>query len=416
MAACSALADDGVSLRFDRVDIAALVRIVYGELLREPFVIDESLLVAERLTTVDFRGASPDQLRSVLGVVLHGAGYRVRRVDSLNVVEKRVEDTADQEVFSYRPRFRSVVYLQNAVRSFVAKGRFSGVTSVGSGPVAGPQVSGTQPGGAGTGSGLPGSSGSTTQITPGGGIASGSLDVLLFQGPAVEVATVRGLVSALDVAPGEVIIRASVFEVETKKSESSAVELALNVLGGRITGSYGAVGPAALLRVAVGGFSAAMAALSSDSRFKLVSSPSLRATSGESARVSVGSDVPVLGAVTVPAGGGAPIQSVNYQSSGVMLDIHPVVLVDSVLVTLTQQISNFTSTDTGVNGSPTLLKRELASKVAVKSGELVLLGGLEETSATVVGSGLPFLPRWLRSQSSDESRIDLIVMLQVDVL
>ncbi|OFW15965.1 MAG: hypothetical protein A3H27_05680 [Acidobacteria bacterium RIFCSPLOWO2_02_FULL_59_13] len=132
--------------------------------------------------------------------------------------------------------------------------------------------------------------------------------------------------------------------------------------------------------------------------------------------MSVGSDVPVLGAVTVPAGGGAPIQSVNYQSSGVMLEIRPVVLVDSVLVTLTQQISNFTSTDTGVNGSPTLLKRELASKVAVKSGELVLLGGLEETSATVAGSGLPFLPRWLRSQSSDESRTDLIVMLQVDVL
>ena len=118
----------------------------------------------------------------------------------------------------------------------------------------------------------------------------------------------------------------------------------------------------------------------------------------------------------VPVGGGAPIQSVNYQSSGVMLEIRPVVLVDSVLVTLTQQISNFTSTDTGVNGSPTLLKRELASKVAVKSGELVLLGGLEETSATVAGSGLPFLPRWLRSQSSDESRTDLIVMLQVDVL
>ena len=99
-----------------------------------------------------------------------------------------------------------------------------------------------------------------------------------------------------------------------------------------------------------------------------------------------------------------------------MLDIRPVVLVDSVLVTLTQQISNFTSTDTGVNGSPTLLKRELASKVAVKSRELVLLGGLEETSATVAGSGLQFLPRWLRAQSSDQSRTDLIIMLQVDVL
>ena len=49
---------------------------------------------------------------------------------------------------------------------------------------------------------------------------------------------------------------------------------------------------------------------------------------------------------------------------------------------------------------PTRLKRELASKVAV--------GGLEQSSATVAGSGLLFLPGWLRSQSSDESWIALV--------
>src|SRR5690606_12517902 len=55
--------------------------------------------------------------------------------------------------------------------------------------------------------------------------------------------------------------------------------------------------------------------LSNDSSFKVVSSPSIRMTSGVSGTFSVGQDVPVLGSVSYDGNGNA-VQSVEYRSSG----------------------------------------------------------------------------------------------------
>jgi type II secretory pathway component GspD/PulD (secretin) len=170
-----------------------------------------------------------------------------------------------------------------------------------------------------------------------------------------------------------------------------------------------------VVRLVKGGFDVAVSKLASDSRFNLVSSPSLRVSSGESARVVVGQDVPVLGAMTVPVNG-APVQSVNYQSSGVMLDITPVALEEMVKLTLRQEISDFAQTSTGVNSSPTLLKRAVSSVVSLQSGEVVFIGGLDETNQTGSRSGLSWLPGWMWSKDSVQKKTELVVMLQVDVL
>ena len=401
-------------LRFDRVSLYDLVRVIYGDVLHRAFVIDPSLFATDAVTSIDLRSGSNEQVEAVVLAALDASGYRVRLEKGLSIIEKKPDQRVGQRVFSYRPRFRTVAYLQNATRSFVFRGRFAGITSVGGAalpPPTGPA------GGMSVPSALGGAAGpaSTTQITPGGGVTAGSSDVLLFQGPEDEVALLTELVERLDVPVADVIIRASVWEVQTTKNDSSAVSLAVGLLGGRLSGNVGTAAAVPTVSLRAGSFDAAVAFLAQDSRFKLVSTPSLRVSSGESARVSVGADVPVLGALTVPTNG-APVQSVNYQASGIMLDIRPVALKGTVEVGLTQQISNFAKTETGVNGSPTLLKREIASKVSLAPGEVVFLGGLEDSNQNEARSGLPFLPNWAWSRSSDETRTDLVVMLQVDVV
>jgi type II secretory pathway component GspD/PulD (secretin) len=91
----------------------------------------------------------------------------------------------------------------------------------------------------------------------------------------------------------------------------------------------------------------------SDSRLTLVSSPSLRVRSGESAWVTVGTETPVLGNVT-PAPQGQLVQSVDYRPSGVILELTPPVRSESVYVHARQQLSSFMQTSSGVNNSPTL--------------------------------------------------------------
>lgn len=403
-------------LRFDRVEVYDLARVVLGEILKRPFVVDPGLLTSGHSTSVDLVGGSREQVEGLLVEVLRQAGYGLREVGGVWTVEKLRDARIGQKVWSYRPKYRAVSYLENGVRAFAFRGRFAGITSV-----AGHAVS-PAPGGAALGPGQMVSGGSaalsgpaqTTQITPGGGIAAGSADVLIYQGPDDELAMVQELVSALDVAPAEVVIRATVFEVQTSKNESSGVAIAYSLLGGALSGGVGSV-VSPVLRFAKGGFDLAVSKLASDSRFNLVSSPSLRVTTGESARVVVGQDVPVLGGVTVPVGG-APVQSVNYQSSGVMLDISPVALEHSVKVTLKQEISDFAATSTGVNTSPTLLKRAVSSVVSMQSGEVVFIGGLDETNGTRSISGASWLPEWMRSKNGGQTKTELVVMLQVDVL
>lgn len=45
---------------------------------------------------------------------------------------------------------------------------------------------------------------------------------------------------------------------------------------------------------------------------------------------------------------------------------------------ISQELSSFVATTNGVNGSPTLLKRTVNSKLSIKSGEVVIFAGLNE--------------------------------------
>ncbi|MEN2936537.1 Secretin GspD 2 [Mannheimia haemolytica] len=148
-----------------------------------------------------------------------------------------------------------------------------------------------------------------------------------------------------------------------------------------------------------------------DQRFRVVSSPTLRVKSGSRGNFSVGSDVPVLSNVTYQDG--RPIQSIEYRSSGVIFDIQPTIK-DKAIDLKIQQLSNFIKTDTGVNNSPTLVKRDLVTDVTVKSGDVIVLGGLAENKISNGETSFSLLPKgWLSGKSNENTKTDIIVLLQV---
>lgn len=76
--------------------------------------------------------------------------------------------------------------------------------------------------------------------------------------------------------------------------------------------------------------------------------------------------------------------------------------------------SSFKKTETGVNGSPTLLKRELSTSVMVSQNDVVLLGGLEETKSTSSKEGFFFMPQFMRSTFGDNTKSEIVLMLYVE--
>jgi type II secretory pathway component GspD/PulD (secretin) len=96
----------------------------------------------------------------------------------------------------------------------------------------------------------------------------------------------------------------------------------------------------------------------------------------------------------------------------VILDLKPQVREGVADLQISQQISDFIATTTGVNGSPTLLKRELSTQVGIRPDDVLVIGGLDQDSSTQEGAGLPFLPDWLSSSSRKTNKSEVLMILQ----
>ena len=176
----------------------------------------------------------------------------------------------------------------------------------------------------------------------------------------------------------------------------------------------------------LGGAPFAINALQAVTTVHVLSSPELLVLDNQSARLQVGDVVPYLSQSSQSTlTSNAPIvNSVNYQPTGVILEITPRVS-SSGLVTLdvSQEVSDVATTlsTPGLN-SPTFLERNITSRVVVQDGQTIGLAGLIRDSQTRTNSGLP----WLKdipligalagSQNNERVRTELLVLITPHVI
>ena len=245
-----------------------------------------------------------------------------------------------------------------------------------------------------------------------GSFLSGEGDSLVFRGTRSELARLKELVPLVDVPAQGVVVTGYIYEVQTGRSEGSGLALAAKLLSGRFgvsVGSSSSMGN--YISFSSGTLNAMYELFRTDNRFKVVSAPQLRMDSGKEATFSVGEQVPVLGSVSYEDG--KAVQSVTYRDSGVIFKVKPVITSSRISLNVNQQLSNFVKTDTGVNDSPTLLKREVDTSLTLKDGDIVLLGGLAENKDSQASTGLSFLPKSWSQKSDEKSRTDMVILLQV---
>jgi len=239
-------------------------------------------------------------------------------------------------------------------------------------------------------------------------------DQVFLSGPAASVEKVRFILEQLDTAPNEVMAQAVVLEFSTEKTEGSGFELAISALSGRLK-----IGVSSLLPVA-GNFvkwsstdlTAVLSAVSGDSRFNVVSTPTLRVVSGATGKIIVGQEVPTLSSSSLDNSGNA-VQSIEYRSAGVIMELKPTILRNRIDLELSQQISDFAQNSLSGIDSPTLTKRELLTKISAQPGELIVLGGLDQTKDVDRDRRLSFLPSFMGGQSSTKNTTQILLVLQL---
>ncbi len=385
---------------FQFVNVAQVINFVYSEMLQTPFVVLPEVNDDKRLVSFRFDAKKGD-IRDALGSFLDWLGLGVRTTDGIDYIYKRKEEKEkaelppDRDVFVYNPKYRSADYLARLVQPLFS-GQFTTNRAIPA--AAGAKMTGDAP------------------MNSAAAMVDQSSDAMVFLGTDKEIAMLKKVLPQVDIKQGEVAIRAWVYEVSTGDDKTSGFQLAASVLGGRLGVSLG-VGTvdanANALRLHTGFLDAAIAALDSDSRFRVVTSPNLRVASGKHGRLNVGQSVPVVGSVSFSGASGTPIQSVAYEDAGVIFDVQPVVKGDVTDADVTVEISDFQKTSTGVNNSPTKNTRKFETSMQLSDGEVIVTGGLTQSKDSNLRSGISWLPSFMDGHTWSKSDSDIVLILQI---
>lgn len=347
------------SLQLNAVRVVDLARIVYGDILRRSFVLDDEVIQSGDAVTLNWSKLARGEVGRMMEDLLEHRGFE--SVEKGKVLFVRKREKQDEDLLVYQPRFRSGKYLGDILAS-VADAHQLGARVFRSTPAMTAAIA-KQPEAAGAASGL---------------VDRSAPDQMAYSCRAVECRRLRKLLEQLDTPEAQVVLRAAVYEVGTTQGQGSAVQIAGKLLQGQLTATAGSVFTGnAQLHLAGANLDAVLAVLDQDSRFHVVSRPMLRVRTGAQAKFSVGQQVPVLGAITQDKNGNS-LQSVEYRQSGTIFTVQPEIRQDVVDLNITQELSSFVATTTGVNNSPTMLQRMATSQLTIKPGEVVVFAGLEE--------------------------------------
>lgn len=239
---------------------------------------------------------------------------------------------------------------------------------------------------------------------------------LVLTGSPGQLSKMSALVFALDAPPTMIDVAVSWIEVARTSGSARGVSLVANVLGARLGVSLGALNSGGALSLQGAKFQAVLDALDSDGRFKQVSNSRMVGDDREPMAMTVGDETPTVSSSGKDNQGNA-IQNIVYRASGVIVNVLPKSLGNGKInLAVDGQISSFKATQTGVSGSPTLIKRQVKTAITVSPGEVILIGGLSDEQSTNADTGLGFLPASWKLKNKSSANTDLVLMLSAKLV
>jgi general secretion pathway protein D len=251
---------------------------------------------------------------------------------------------------------------------------------------------------------------------------------ILVYSSAAQFERIEEALRRLDMPPTQVLIEASIIEVSLTDAMNYGVQwlftdshgdnsgtgvlsnLPGGVLGGPLAGfSY-------TLRNSLGNVRLVLNALAEKSLLKVISTPSLMVLDNHTASIVVGNQQPIQSTETVTDGGTRTV-GIQYKDTGVSLSVTPSVgSGDMVTMSINQAVTDVGPIDVAT-GQRSFLQRQIGSKVAVRSGETLVLGGLIRDNDTSGSSGLPglhevpVLGALFGTKTQDTNRTELLVVI-----
>jgi len=155
--------------------------------------------------------------------------------------------------------------------------------------------------------------------------------------------------------------------------------------------------------------------LASDSKVKVLSSPQVMVVDNQQAVIRVGTQQPISGQQTIVSDN--VVNSYAYKDTGVLLEVLPRVNSGGMVnMEVKQEVIDVGTVDSAT-GQRSFLQRSVTSKVAVKNGQTLVLGGLIRDNRTDSQGGVPVLYKipvlgaLFGNTSENMDRTELIVLI-----
>lgn len=258
---------------------------------------------------------------------------------------------------------------------------------------------------------------------------------LLIYATGVEYGSIERALKQLDRAPAQILIEASIVEVTLTDELQYGLQwhfdgllghsgyLGSGTLNPNASGGISATQPGFSYSVTnpAGAIRAVLNLLAEKSLLNVISTPSVMVLDNHTAQIQVGGQQPVRSAQTV-TDGGTTTSSIQYKDTGVMLTVTPSVNAGNMVsMDISQAVTDVGDIDLAT-GQVSFLQRQFASRVAVRTGETVVLGGLIKDNKTNSKQGLPVLQdlplvgSLFSTTGIRTNRTELMVMLTPRVL
>jgi len=412
-------------------------------------------------------------VRQALRALAEGNGFRVIETDGILTVTRpptqRPEEPPPPLVTRVlQPRSVSAPMLRDALQPVLSKwGKFtvlsqdslpgyglgaSGISmgGMGTGGVGGGRIMGPQRASATRSDLIVNAIGAAPAASPapnGNGPPVANSQVLLVTDTAERVEIVSALVEELDVPPRQVLIEARLVEMSVDLQKRLGIDwnieafangpilnhesplfwragFANGAAGPLINGSRSATGGGLSLgAVDFSRFTALLQATQDDSAVRLLANPRMLVFNNHSAGILVGEQYPLLTS-TITDQGTATESLGGYIPVGVQLSVTPTIMSDGRVSLLVHPSTSALGDDVvGTTGLriARIQTREIDTRVVIRDGETIVLGGLiSDRKSNVVrkvpGAGdVPILEIFTRQERPRHERVDLLVFLTVYV-
>ena len=269
-------------------------------------------------------------------------------------------------------------------------------------------------------------------------VADEANNSLLILATPSDYEKVRNALERLDIVPLQVLIEATIIEVDLVDDFQFGLQWYFDqYYGGGYTGTsaltnasggipgegpqFSAQGFAWTLLSGSNTVKAVLTALAEDSLANVLSSPSVMVLDNQSARIQVGDQVAIPTQALTDTTSTNITNSIEYRDTGIVLSVTPRINPGGlVLMEIEQEVSNVK--EGSDPDRPTISTRNISSSIAVDSGKTVVLGGLIRDEKSQGKEGIPGLYKipvlgWaFGSQNERTRRTELVVMLTPRVI